>query len=203
MNVLLFHELEKGTLFPSEDGLLLCSPRFREEAESWAKNHQTDEHQVFVVGLGGGFHIEALLRRCPRLRVTVIDNRPGLKNIFEAREIEGRERVELVFIDSIEGLYQHEVMQVAAAQGPQVFVFKPCFGSQAAFLGEVFRDLTGRSLRALLFLLPRMGFAGDLQGRLTEEGRLLNIRDLGVVIDTFHEGHPKASAVRILRELIV
>lgn len=203
MTSVLFHEVEKGTLFPSEDGLLLCSPRFREEAEGWAANHTTNEDHVFVVGLGAGFHIEALLARCPNLKITVIDNRVSLGNVFEAREIAGRDRLELVFIESIEGLYQHEIMQVAAAQAPQVFVFKPCFGQQEKFLTELFRDLTGRSLRSLQFLLPRLGFGGEWQAKVTEDGRLLNIRDLGLVIDTFHDGHPKASAVRILRELIV
>lgn len=199
----LFHELEKGVMLPTEDGLLLCSARYHEEAASWAKNHETSEAEVVVVGLGAGFHIEALLARCPQLRITVVDCRPALKRFFENRSFNGQERVEVVVIDSVDGLYQHEIMETIAEKQLLTFAFKPCFGSRQKLFSELFRGLTGRSLRALQFFLPRMGFHGDWAKHVTEEGRLLNIRDLGLVIDGFHEGHPKAPAVRVLRELIV
>lgn len=202
MSVVLFHEID-GALIPSEDGRLLASPRFREEAADWADRHEMSADSVVIVGLGSGHHVRAWLEAHPDSRAIVIDSRPSLIRPFRKANPELKARCEIVIVESPEALVAHEVMRTVAESLCPVFLFAPAAGAREKMFHEFFAMLTGRNPRGLRFFLERFGFDGEMTVESVGEGRLLTIKDLGLMIDTTHEGHPQASAVRVLRELLI
>lgn len=202
MSVLMFHEID-GTLIPSEGGRLLSSPSYAREAAEWTEKHKIAGDLAVIVGLGAGHHVRTWLAAHPGSRVIVVESRPALVNLFRTANTDLRDRVELVIVESVEGLLKHEIMETAAATLAPVLLFAPCAGEQEKLFNEFFATLSGRNPAGLNFYLRSFGFEGDAVLENVGEGRLLTIKDLGLVIDTAHEGHPQASAVRVLRELLL
>lgn len=202
MSVVLFHEVD-GALIPSEDGRLLCAAMFREEAAEWAARHDFREETVFIIGLGAGHHVRAWLEAHPGSRAVVIDSRPALLKPFRVAHRDLADRCEIHLIDSASGLLSHEIMETAVRTLAPVLMFAPAAGAQERLFEAFFATLTGRNAEGLRYFLRNFGFEGEPTLETVGENRLLTVKDLGLMIDTAHEGHPQASAVRVLRELLI
>lgn len=61
--------------FLTRQGLRLCSHRDpRGEAEAWVRANQgTETENLFVLGIGDGFHLRALQEEYPKLKITAFD----------------------------------------------------------------------------------------------------------------------------------
>jgi hypothetical protein len=202
MSAVAFRSLN-NVMIPSEDGTDLCSVNAHEEAIQWARRHAIPTGHAVILGLGAGYHVKAWLDANPNSRVTVIDFRSSLVRPFRAAFPEITARVEVIIVDSVEGLFHHEILQTVAQDLLPTLSFRPAMGEQKELFEECFRTLTGRNLRGLRFFMNIFGFDTKTEIELQESGGLLTIKDLGFVIDSNHEGHPRAPAVRLLRELIV
>lgn len=199
MSVILFSEAE-GRLLPREDGRPLCSARFQEEADQWVGKQNLSAPVAVIVGLGAGFHVAAWLNANPASRAIVIDPRPSLVRPFLNANAALADRIEIHVIDSVEGLIDHDVMSEIADGLPPVLLFRPAFGAQGALFEKFFATLTGRNRAGLSYFMGRFGMPADAE--ISEDGRLLTIRDLGLVVDSAPDHMPHANAVRVLRELV-
>lgn len=202
MSVIEFRELN-GNLVPFENGMALASFRADDEAQQWVRNQGLMAPKVIILGLGAGVHVRQWIEANPECQVTVIDPRPALLQTFLAANEDIKEQIEILIIDSQVGLLQHEIMGRVAQEVPPVLLFKPAVGLWSDFFETAFATLTGRNIEGLKFFLQNYGFASDVTSESMANRRLLTIRDLGMVVDANHEGHPAASAVRVLRELVL
>lgn len=192
-----------GVLTPVENGIPLCGAAFLEEAQLWTEKHDLSAPKVVILGLGAGHHVRAWLAANPDSHALVIDPRPGLITPFFASNRDLRDRVDVLTIESLDGLMNHEILRTVAEDLPPVLAFRPCFGGQSELFESLFATLTGRNVWGLRYFLRFCGLDDVDALEFSEDGRLLTIRDLGLVIDSSHAGHPKAPVVRVLRELIV
>ncbi|HRO66569.1 MAG TPA: hypothetical protein PL182_03285 [Pseudobdellovibrionaceae bacterium] len=200
--MLSFHE-QGNTLIPIENGVPLCSLRAREEGRTWVQKQEISASQAVIIGLGAGHHVIAWLQANPESYAVVIDTRSALIGPFKAQLGEFKDRVDVVIVDSIDGLSRHEVMDFIVAEMPPVLLFRPAMGSQRALLENLFRFCTGRSVDGLRRYLNAFGFESEGAIGLSDDGRFLTVKDLGVIVDTSHAGHPQAPLVRVLKELVV
>ncbi|MBX3041763.1 MAG: hypothetical protein KF789_13740, partial [Bdellovibrionaceae bacterium] len=95
------------------------------------------------------------------------------------------------------------VMDFIVAEMPPVLLFQPAMGSQRVLLEKIFRFCTGRSMDGLCRYLKAFGFETEGMIERSDDGRFLTIKDLGVIVDTYHADHPQASLVRVLKELVI
>lgn len=200
--MLSFHE-QGNFLIPIENGVPLCSLRANEEAEAWVEKQAATAPQAVIIGLGAGHHVTAWLQANPDSYAVVIDTRTSLIGPFKAQLGDLHDRVDVVIVDSVDGLSQHEVMDFIVAEMPPVLLFQPAMGSQRVLLEKIFRFCTGRSMDGLCRYLKAFGFETEGMIERSDDGRFLTIKDLGVIVDTYHADHPQASLVRVLKELVI
>lgn len=200
MEFITFRETADG-LTPFENGRSLCAPRAREEAVKWVNHHSFRARHVVILGLGAGLHIIEWMKAHPQAMVTVIDTHAALVAPFLSRPDVDRQRLEVLTIDSFEGLLSHEVMEEIALEMPPVLAFQPAWGLRKELFQKFFGLLTARSAEGLRYFLARFGFHGAIE--VSEDQRLLTIKDLGLVVDSTFAGDPRAPLIRMLRELVV
>ena len=197
-----FQEKE-GQLIPVENGQALCATAFQDEAALWVKHQDLSAPIAVIIGLGAGHHVRAWLEANADSHAIVIDSRAALIQPFASANADLEGRYDVLVIDSVGGLMKHEILAFVAETLPPILSFRPAFGAQADLFETFFATLTGRNRQGLRYFLDSFGFKDTKIIDVAEDGRLLTIKDLGVVVDAAHEGHPKASAVKVLKELVV
>lgn len=202
MSLVVFREID-GVLTPTDDGIPLCAESFREEARRWVERQNLSAPISIIVGLGAGHHVRAWLEANPDAHVIVVDSHPELIKPFIKANPDLQGRYDILIIDSLDGLLAHEILGFVAESLPPVMAFRPAFGARQDLFDSFFATLTGRNHQGLRYFLDSFGFKDDKVLEVSDDGRLLTIKDLGLIIDAAHEGNPKASAVRVLRELVV
>lgn len=190
-------------LLAFEDDRGLCGPDYNAEAASWARNHALTNEKMIVIGLGSGFHIEALLQKDPSLRVVVIDTRAELVPAFRKRFAAIESRVEILIFGSTDEMLNHELMGWVVRDLPIVAAFTPAFGAQNELLNVFFATLTGRNRLGLSFFLKHLDIVEDDEAAgIEESGSLLTAKNIGLMVDTAKPGHPLMTAVKVLKELV-
>ncbi|MBX2988611.1 MAG: hypothetical protein KF802_12005 [Bdellovibrionaceae bacterium] len=169
----------------------------------WVRRQNVSSPDVVILGLGAGHHVKAWLDLHPQARVVVIDTKSYQHDFFRMAYPEIQDRVEIHAIGCLDELREHAVMNKMIRDLPSVLLFEPAVGAHREIFDEYFRLLTGRSREGLEFFLRHLGFEIRQPIEVCDAGRLLTIKDLGLVIDTQHAGHPRAAVVRVLRELLV
>lgn len=175
---------------------------FDAEATAWADRHDFGDPWVVILGVGPaeGAHLLEFRRRHPETRLTVLE-------IEESRARAASEElrsagIELQVVDPASFATKPLCLDIFECF-PPVLCFQPGFDRERAAFERLFRLLTGRSREGLEAFLRIMG-ADPAVAEVLEDGRrLLTIKDLGLVVDADKMGHPAASAVRILRELLL
>lgn len=204
MSLVEFRENQNGQLLAYEDGVALCSTRDpRKEALNWVLQSKIMDRRVIVIGLGNGYHVYELIKSGKADQVIVVDSRPQLISIFRAQFPEIESQVEIQIFDQVTTILHDSFMDMVAEEALSVLSFRPSWGSQQDLFEEFFKVLTGRSVAGLNFFLKKFGFTQGVEEHVHVQGRLLSIKDLSLIVDTANEGHPQASVVRVLRELIV
>ncbi len=145
----------RGEMIAFEDNQALVSicedPQV--EAQNWVKSLSlsADPRLIAVIGIGSGFHLQALAEAFPFSEIVAIDCRMSLIG-FTRRRLKN---VEYIQVNRIEDLAFHfRAHELMSAQTPKL-VFKPALGSQAKFLGEIFYFLNIRTLEGLATYLGR------------------------------------------------
>lgn len=202
MSIVVFHE-DNGNLIPSEGGRPLCGLDYRGEAGQWVAHQNFSASVAIIIGLGAGHHVRAWLEANPDSHAVVIDSRAALIRPFAAANPDLDGRYDVLTITSLDELLKHEILAFVAESLPPVMCFRPAFGGQGDIFDAFFATLTGRNGQGLKYFLDSFGFDADAVLEVSDDGRLFTVKDLGVVIDSTAEGHPTASAVRVLRELLV
>lgn len=169
----------------------------------WLQRHQIAAPHVVILGLGAGHHVNVWLEANPQSTVTVIETKSFAHDIFQTAYPDIQDRVKIVVVGSMQELRDHAVTAQVVNELCPVLMFQPAMGAWRALYEEYFRFLTGRSREGMEFFLDKLGFTLRQGIEMNDGGRLLTIKDLGLVVDTQHMGHPRAAVVRVLRELVL
>lgn len=170
-------------------------------SEQWVRAHAIRAPHIVVLGLGDGDHLREWLAENESSRITVIETEAV--KIAQCENQTWASSVDFLHIVTSDALMEHPVMKLMAEKMPPVLCFQPGYGSSKALYDEYFKILTGRNLRGLNYFLDYLGFNGERSIEVSLGGRLITIKELGLMIDTHHSGHQRATAIRVLRELVI
>lgn len=182
----------------------MATRRQSTDATAWADRHDFRDSWVVILGLGGsgGEHVLEFRDRHPGARVTVLEMNASFVETFLARSDVSFEGIE-VHIPDLETFVSNPLCLEIFEVLPPILCFQPGFDAHREQFDRLFRLLTGRSREGLEMFLRLMGSNCQV-GEVCNDGqRLLTMKDLGFVVDADKMGHPGASAVRILRELLL
>lgn len=183
----------------------MTSRRTFVEAATWADRHDFGDTWVVILGLGEGGTGEHVLEFCarnPGTQITVLEMNPQLVTAFLSRTDMDFTGIE-VRVPQLETFASDPLCLRVFEELPPVLCFEPGFQSHRSEFERLFRLLTGRSREGLEMFLKLMGSTCEVGEVCTDGKRLLTMKDLGFVVDADKMGHPGASAVRILRELLL
>lgn len=101
--------------------------------------------ELVVLGLGGGFHIAALLDTHPGVKLTVIEFRSSLVNRFKHQFSEYLDRVEICELQTVEDLKGGLHFLKDPTSESLVLSFQECWGENYGQFLEVFSQLSGKT----------------------------------------------------------
>jgi hypothetical protein len=184
MSIISFSENTAGYLIPFEDGKALCdfnSPT--EEAEAWvAKQDFSISNEIVVLGLGGGFHVQALKEAHPYLKIHLIECRDQLLPIYK-KQIQSQVENYSCF-QSLESLLDSEVFETVIMKSLPVYFMQNTWGTQEDLFYSLWKNLTGRSVYAIAKHFANLGIEID-EGTLTslkQTEKPLTIKDATDII---------------------
>lgn len=172
-------------------------------ALQWVEAQAMRAPHIVVLGLADGEHIREWLADNENSRVTVIETDLLKMTAIRHQSPSWLAKADLVHINSADALMIHPLMKFMAEKMAPVLCYQPGYGEAKALYDEYFRILTGRNLRGLNYFMDYLGFKGERSIEVSLGGRLITIKELGLIIDTHHSGHQRATAVRVLRELVI
>ncbi len=170
------------------DGTLMASRNDPvSQAQSWIENQKpicNDEaymgkqRTLFVLGLGCGYHVLALLRKCSRAQIVVIEARnETLEWVFNHVERSWESRVTMIVGEEPHRYFDTSKAKLLLRNPYCVLPYAPAMRKEERFYSEwqqylLARD--GKSLEAQMKLLDPLGIT-----RIGEEkSELLSIKDL-------------------------
>jgi len=184
MSIISFSENSEGYLIPFEDGKPLCD--FNNpvaEAEAWvAQQDFSISNEVVILGLGGGFHVQALKEAHPYLKIHLIECRDQLLPIFKNQI---RSQVEnYSCFQNLESLLDSEIFEKAINKSLPVYFMRNSWGEQEDLFYSLWKNLTGRSVYAIAKHFANLGIEVD-EGTLTslkQSEKPLTIKDASDII---------------------
>lgn len=149
-----------GLLVAFENSKALCD--FNDpvaEAQNWAQSIKDlkNDPKIVVIGVGSGFHIEALVEAYPYCEIVAIDCRASITG-FNARKF--RNVRFLTFDNMLEVSTSYQAEELMAGNVVKV-IFSPALGEQAKFLKEIFHFLNIRTREALSVYIGRTVMGPD------------------------------------------
>ena len=131
---------EKSSLVSFEEGQALASLRDpRGEALKWAYSlGQIPSNHVVVIGLGSGFHVEALADLDPSVQITVVDSRDSLVPVFRSQFPELAERAQIVIAENLNDLMKNDIYAEVVENRAFVISFRECWGNQVDLFSQFF-----------------------------------------------------------------
>lgn len=121
------------------------------QAQAWVEQLKFDSacESICVIGLGSGFHIDALTKKFKGQKIFVIDSRPALLGFFAKKF----KNVDFVYAETTEDLKKLDCIQYLMSAHVQKVCFDPAFGMQSESLEEVFWFLNVRTYEGLSYHL--------------------------------------------------
>lgn len=202
MSIITFSENHDGSLVPFEDGESLVSlsdPRGQALKWVYSLGSIPSDH-VVVVGLGAGYHIEALADIYPQLNITVVDSRPSLASVFKSQFPDVANRVTLEFLDTADDLFKRDLFEDVQKNRSYVLSFRECWGQQGALFSELFAHLTGRSLESVRYHFQEFGF--NIKALFLDPKKMISMKDLMPAIESASIPDTQKQMFRVLRELV-
>lgn len=161
MSIITFSENTEGYLIPFEDGKSLCD--FNNpvsEAEAWvAQQDLSISNEIVVLGLGGGFHVQALKEAHPYLKIHLIECRDQLLPIYK-KQIQSKVENYSCF-QSLESLLDSEVFEAVIVKSLPVYFARSTWGAQEDLFYSLWKNLTGRSVYAIAKHFANLGIEID------------------------------------------
>lgn len=169
MSIITFSENPEGYLLPLEDGQPLCDfANPREEAEKWVREQDfTIANEVVILGLGAGFHVQALREAHPYLKIHLIEVRDQLLPIYK-RQIHSQIENYSCF-QSLEALLDSDTFEAVIRKSLPVYFFRKSWGTQEDLFYSLWKNLTGRSVYAIAKHFANIGVEID-------EGTLVSLK---------------------------
>lgn len=184
MSIITFSENTEGYLVPFEDGKALCDfNNPTAEAEAWAaKQDVSISNEIVILGLGGGFHVQALKEAHPYLKIHLIECRDQLLPIYK-KQIQSQVENYSCF-QNLESLLDSEVFESVIVKSLPVYFMQNTWGSQEDLFYSLWKNLTGRSVYAIAKHFANLGIEID-EGTLTslkQTEKPLTIKDATDII---------------------
>lgn len=151
--------------------------------------------RTLLLGFGDGTQLRSCLQAANALVVLVVPEAQPIPSEF--LHLEG---LQVVRCSDFDSFTRSTFAETCLHDLPHVVLVD---SDENGLMERIFRYLTGRSSEGLRAHLNQWGLQGRDQIQCSEDGRYLTIKDLGVVVDSFHPDHPRAPLVRILRELVI
>lgn len=184
MSIITFSENTEGYLIPFEDGKALCDfNNPTAEAEAWAaKQDVTISNEIVVLGLGGGFHVQALKEAHPYLKIHLIECRDQLLPIYK-KQIQSQVENYSCF-QSLDSLLDSEVFESVIVKSLPVYFMQNTWGSQEDLFYSLWKNLTGRSVYAIAKHFANLGIEIDegTLASLKQTEKPLTIKDATDII---------------------
>ncbi|WP_413580374.1 hypothetical protein [Bdellovibrio sp. HCB288] len=203
MSMITFSENQESSLIAFEAGVPLAAVNTpREEALKWTYSlGPIPSSHVVIVGLGSGFHVEALADMDTNVQITIVDSRDSLVPVFRSQFPELAERVEIVIADSVQDLMKNDIYADVVANRAYVVSFRESWGEQMNLFAEFFGHLTGRTVEAVKYHLQ------DLEMNMKSlyfqnNNSLLSIKDILPVVEASQVAEEKKQIFRMLGELV-
>ncbi|MFM6926875.1 MAG: hypothetical protein ACKOX6_00330 [Bdellovibrio sp.] len=202
MSMITFSENHESSLVSFEEGQALASlgdPRG--EALKWAYSlGQIPSRHVVIIGLGSGFHIEALADLDTDVQITVVDSRDSLIPVFRSQFPDLEDRVQIVVADNVTDLMKSDVYADVVANRAFVISFRECWGNQVDLFSQFFGHLTGRSPEAMKYHFEEFGM--NMKSLFFRSNNLLSIKDILPVVESSEISEEKKQIFRALGELV-
>ena len=202
MSMITFSENHESSLVSFEEGQALASLRDpRGEALKWAYSlGQIPSNHVVIIGLGSGFHVEALADLDPSVQITVVDSRDSLIPVFRSQFPDLADRVQIVIAENVPDLMKADVYADVVANRAFVISFRECWGSQVDLYSQFFGHLTGRSVEAMKYHFEEFGL--NMKALYFQSNNLLSIKDILPVVESSEIAEEKKQIFRALGELV-
>ncbi len=159
MSVLTFSENNERVLVPFENGAPLANfNKPLEQGLKWTYSiGKLGTKDLVILGLGGGFHITALLDMDPSLRITVVEFRSSLVSRFRNQYSEYADRVTICELQDIQDIFNTSCFSLEDGTNPLVISFQESWGDHFEKFAIIFSYLTGRTEESLMFHLKEHG----------------------------------------------
>lgn len=206
MSNISFSENPEGYLIPFEDRKALCDfNNPQAEAEKWlASQDMTISNEIVILGLGAGFHLQALKEARSYLKIHIIECRDQLLPIYK-KQIQSEVENYSCF-QSLEALLDSEVFETTVAKSLPVYFLRSTWGAQEDLFYSFWKNLTGRSVYAIAKHFANLGIEID-EGTLSslkQSEKPLTIKEATEIIiksDSF-EAKESRGYFETLRELL-
>lgn len=159
MNIFEEVKIQSGESILKWNGKFLCSrvdPH--KEAEQWIHQVTKEVGQVknlIVLGLGCGFHIEALRRHRPNANILVIERFKEVVDFYKNQYQESFKSISVICVESLTDILNSAHMQLAVKEWYTVLPHQPSYFMDRQFYSAVKSALNGRSLQSLRFILEQ------------------------------------------------
>ncbi|WP_168196534.1 hypothetical protein [Bdellovibrio sp. ZAP7] len=202
MSMITFSENHESSLISFEAGTPLANiTQPREEALKWTYSlGPIPSSHVVVIGLGSGFHIEALADLDHDVQITVVDSRDSLIPVFRSQFPELAERVQIVIADNVQDLMKNDIYADVVATRAYVVSFRESWGEQMDLFSEFFGHLTGRTVEAVKYHLQDLQM--NMKSLYFQNTTLLSIKDILPVVEGSQVAEEKKQIFRMLGELV-
>lgn len=202
MSIITFSENHESSLIAFEAGRALANfSNPQAEALRWSYSlGSLPARHVIIVGLGAGFHVAALADLDPDLKITVVDNRPGLLPVFRSQFSELSERVEVVIFQNAEDLFKTELYQEVLNQRCFVLSFQECWGENSTIFANAFAHLTGRSIESVKSHFEEFGI--NIKAVYRQNKSMLSIKDVLPAVEASQATETQKNVFRTLGELV-
>ncbi len=185
----------------SFDGKLICSNRDPNgEADNWVSQFLNLESNVYILGLGAGYHLEKFIEKFPLKSVCVIDNRGSLLNSFRNHSRMNLNKVQFAILNEASELFQLQIINDWAFEKVSILNFYPCQQCDKEFYLNLNKHLKGKSKESSKFYCDRLGLDWDLISR-KEELKNYNIKEFNSLFDGQIKSEQK-NIFSLLRELV-
>lgn len=197
---------ERGQTVIRREGRLLAS-RFDPvgEAQAWIARRMTfldKVKTVFVLGLGAGYHVQALLKATPA-QIFVIEPDIDLTALVQTIHSFPKERVTIEAIQTARALRAHAAVRAAIKSSFIVLVHPASRVANADFFEECSTQLSGREWGSLTWQWNlKAGHSLDSTPRVDSTGEVLSIYDLEQTELVQNSEERERLLIKALRELV-
>ena len=192
---------KNGAMIINENEVALCSTYDPlQEAAAWVERANLKNiEQVVVLGLGAGHHIDELAKQYPKIKITVIDVRSQLFDIFEQNYPVVADRIKLFNLR--EGTeFDDRIYSFLEKFQPTILCFKPAWKNHEKYFSDLFASFTFRNLKMIERSLKEE-IENDVFdfSKIESERNLIHLKNLHESLKDFSDD--TALKISVLREL--